>query len=72
MNKVILVMLLAISFLNADVKKEFYSNGALKYKVTYDTDSTSGCTIRTYFRNGNLKKELVYADNTNKRCDSFK
>lgn len=64
MKKVILIILLGFGFTSADIKKEFFPNGSLKYISISTTGKNSTQVVRSYYANGSLKKELLHNTNT--------
>lgn len=53
-------MLIAISFVYAEVKQDFYRDGTLKSEISYNANGKMDGIVKMYHRNGQVKKEFAY------------
>lgn len=70
MKKILLSLIITLSFANAAAQKEFYENGALKYEVIYTAKSNLNCLVKTFFKNGNIKYESLHTTDSRQSCIS--
>lgn len=56
----VLLVLMVVSFLNAEIEKKFYPSGELKSETSYNAEGKRNGIYKVYYKDGKSKEEIGY------------